>query len=83
MRNYKTTKLIFRVSPASLLLANEAAHFRIANCLEKSVQFLFEPLGEEFNAAIGQITHRADHFKPRGDSFYGVTKPDALNAAQV
>ena len=49
----------------------------------ESVKFITPALGGEFDAAIGQIAHRAGDLKAGGDGFGGMPETDALNTAGI
>ena len=74
-------KFIFCGGPIYLLIANKASKTFSANGGAKSLQFRVRSLGDEFDAAIGQVAHEAGDFKTGGDGFDGITETDALHAA--
>ena len=72
---------IFCVGPIYLLVADKASKSCTTDGFTKGLKFRALALGDEFNAAIGQIAHEAGNFKTGGDGFDGITETDALHAA--
>ena len=72
--NFKTAKIILRVAPSYIFVADKASKSRAANGLAEGFQFLARAFGDEFDATVGQIADGAGDFKAGGDGFGGVAK---------
>src|SRR5581483_6483105 len=83
MRNFKTAKFIFCLAPLRRFLADQAAHFGLADGLEKRLQLRAVALGEQLHPAIIQIAHCAGDLKTRRHRPRRVTEPDALDSSGV
>ena len=62
-------------------VADETGQPGFADRLAKRFEFFAQPFGDEFDAAVIQVTHNAGDFKSGGDVFGGVTEAHALHAA--
>jgi hypothetical protein len=74
---------MLRFTPAYFLTVNKASETFITDGGAKCRQFLTRALGNQFDAAIGQVADRAGDFITGGDGLDGVTKTDALHAAGI
>ena len=84
LMNYlKTAEYILRGAPRHTFVADKRLQPRVANSRAEGFKLFARAFGDQFDAAVGQITHNAGNFKSGGDGFRGVTEPDALHVAGV
>ncbi len=74
---------MLRFIPVYLFLLNKASKTFIADGVAERLQLCARALGDEFNAAIGQVADDAVDDKAGGDGLDGVTKSHALHAARI
>ena len=74
---------MLRFRPVYLLGLNKASETFIADGGAKGLELRRPAFGDEFDAAIGEVTDSAGHRKPGGDRFDGVAESHALHAAGI
>ncbi len=67
--------------PIYLLVTDKTSKTFIADGHPKRLEFGPGTLGDEFDAAIGQVADGAGDFKTGRDGFGGMTKSNALDTA--
>jgi hypothetical protein len=80
--NLKTLKCILRFIPRDGFIADKMFHIS-ANGSQERFEFLACPFGDQFNAAVGQISHSSGNFKARGGGFCHIAKSNTLNPSRI
>jgi hypothetical protein len=78
---FEPAKLILRFIPNYVFFVYKMLKAGVPDTLPKSVQFIFDAFGQQFDPAIGQIPNRASDFESVRDRFDAVTEPNALHGA--
>jgi len=60
-----------------------APQMAVEDCFKKFPDFSFFTLNLEFDPAIDEVLHRADHVVPGRDRFNGIAKTHSLDASFV
>jgi len=79
MRDFKTAKFILCLRPAGLLLPDKTTNLRLSDGVQERLQFLFDPFGRQFHAAILEIADCAGDFKPMRQGSDRITEPNTLH----
>ena len=81
--NLKSPEFIFCLRPNYLFVMDKSSETCRVQFRAESLEFRAVALGDEFDAAIGEIADGAGDFKAGGDGLGGVAEAHPLHAAGV
>src|ERR1043166_1484589 len=81
--DFESAKLSHGRAKTFFLTLNQSAESRLAPRLAKRVEFLALAFGDQLDAAIVEIAHRARDFETGCDRLHRVAKPDSLHATRI